>query len=73
MAVKFSKYELCTGCGNCVITCPCDVFRLDKEKKKTKIEYPEECQVCSMCTIYCPLGVLEVTPEKVIQPMTAYM
>lgn len=73
MAVELSKVELCTGCGNCVNTCPCDVFRVDKENKKTTIAYPEECQVCSMCTIYCPMGVLIVTPEKVTKPITAYM
>lgn len=73
MAVELLKPELCTGCGNCVITCPCDVFRLDKVSKKTTIAYPEECQVCSMCTIYCPAGVLIVTPEKNTKPITAYM
>lgn len=73
MPVKFEKYDSCTGCGNCVNTCPCDVFRLNTEEKKAIIAYPEECQICSMCTIYCPTGVLVVTNEKIIQPMTAYM
>lgn len=73
MAVKFLKYESCNGCGSCVLTCPCDVFRLDKENKKSKIEYIQECQVCSMCAVYCPTGALEVTPEKETIAPTAYM
>ena len=73
MPVEFYDRDLCNGCGTCVITCPCDVFRMDKENKKTLIAYQSECQVCGMCTIYCPTGAIVVTPEKDIKAMTAYM
>ena len=48
MAVELKQIENCIGCGSCVLTCPCDVFRLDEKAKKTVIAYPEDCQVCSM-------------------------
>jgi len=73
MAVTIKDIESCIGCGACVKTCPCDVFRLVADTKKTTIAYPEECQVCGMCSIYCPEGVLIVTPDKVVKPITAYM
>jgi NAD-dependent dihydropyrimidine dehydrogenase PreA subunit len=73
MAVEIYKIELCNGCGTCVDTCPCDVFRMDKVKRKTVIVYPEDCQVCSMCTVYCPTGAIIVTPNKNMKPMMAYM
>ena len=72
MAVEIKSIEPCTGCAMCVATCPCDVFRIDKEHRKTCIAYPEECQVCSMCTIYCPQGIIVVTPDKITKPITAY-
>ena len=73
MAMELRQLEKCTGCGNCVISCPCDVFRLDATVRKTTIAYPEDCQVCSMCTIYCPTGVIAVTPDKITKPITAYL
>lgn len=72
MAVELLEIERCVGCGQCVLTCPCDVFRIDPGRKKAVIAYPDECQVCSMCTIYCPTGVVNVSPDKIAKPMTAY-
>lgn len=73
MAVELNHIENCIGCGACVISCPCDVFRLDEQAKKSVIAYPEDCQVCSMCTFYCPTGTIAVTPDKSSKPITAYM
>ena len=73
MAVELKQIENCIGCGSCVLTCPCDVFRLDEKAKKTVIAYPEDCQVCSMCTIYCPTGAIFVTHGKITKPITAYL
>ena len=73
MAITRYDLDLCIGCGGCVNTCPCDVFRMDDEGNKSVIAYPEDCQVCSMCTIYCPTGSIIVTPYKGVEPMTAYM
>lgn len=72
MAVELFNPDLCNGCGTCVTTCPCDVFRLDTPNKKTVVAYPQECQVCSMCIIYCKTGAIRVTPDKYVPPMTAY-
>ncbi|HJX03175.1 MAG TPA: ferredoxin family protein [Dehalococcoidia bacterium] len=72
MAVIRKDIALCTGCGNCVDTCPCDVFRMDEENGTSVIAYPEDCQVCNMCTIYCPTGSIAVTPEKCVKPITSW-
>jgi len=64
--------DKCIGCGACVATCPCDVFRIDKNTKKAEVKYASECQVCSMCTLYCPVSVIVVTPDKLDNPMLAY-
>ena len=71
MSIIIKDIELCIGCGSCVSTCPCDVFRL--EDKKTKIVYPEDCQVCSMCTMYCPAEIIQIIPQKFAKPITAFM
>ena len=72
MAIVRADMDACTGCGKCVDTCPCDVFRLDSSEKKSVIAYPEDCQVCHICTVYCPTGSITVTPEKCMKPQTAW-
>jgi len=56
----------CIGCGNCVRSCPTDVFRLDKETGKAVIAYPADCQICHLCRMYCPVDAITITPEKSI-------
>ena len=72
MAIVRADIEACEGCGTCVDTCPCDVFRLDGEEKKSVIAFPEDCQVCHICALYCPTGSITITPEKCVKPQTAW-
>ena len=64
MAIKKIDAELCSGCGICVLSCPMDVFRLDKKEKKALIAYAEDCMLCGWCTIECPEDAITLTPEK---------
>ena len=64
MAIDRIDHELCTGCGICVKSCPMDVIRMDEEKKKAVIKYPEECMLCEFCVLDCPDEAISVSLEK---------
>ena len=64
MAIERIDDELCSGCGICVLSCPMDVFRLDKEKKTAVIAYGEDCMLCGWCTVECPEDAVTLTPHK---------
>jgi len=49
MTVDNIDIEKCNGCGECVLSCPMDVFRLDTLIRE-RYEY-------SPCSLACPLGV----------------
>lgn len=63
MAIKVLA-DKCQNCGECVLTCPCDVMRLDEEAGISIAKYVEDCQLCNLCVYYCPFDALELTPEK---------
>jgi len=67
-----AKIEGCIGCGICVQTCPADVIRLDQNKKKAEIVYPEDCQICHLCRMYCPVDAITITPEKSIPVIVSW-
>lgn len=64
MAIERVNKELCIGCGNCVATCPVDVFRMDKEARKALVVYPQDCGCCIACYYDCPTGAIVITPEQ---------
>lgn len=49
MSIESVNNDTCIGCGQCVMSCPMDVFRLD-----TLVEDKNESTPCQMA---CPLGV----------------
>jgi len=51
---------LCNGCGLCVNYCPMDVIRMDKERKKAYIKYPEDCMLCGFC-LDCPQQAIHIS------------
>ena len=61
MAIEKIDHELCTGCGQCVLSCPMDVIRMDEEAGKAVITYPEDCMYCGFC-IDCPEEAIEIQP-----------
>ena len=64
MAITRYDLSICIGCGNCVDTCPMDVFRMSDDGTKSIIAYPYNCQVCNLCAAYCPTGSIMVTRDK---------
>jgi len=64
--------ELCTGCGICVDTCPMDVIRMDEEKEKAVIRYPEDCMMCLYCERDCPVGAVYISPVKLVTPLMCW-
>lgn len=51
--------ELCTGCGNCLQSCPTDVFAL-QTNGIAYVRYPQDCHVCFLCQDDCPVGAIKV-------------
>jgi len=57
--------ELCTGCGNCLDSCPFGAIELDNDKAKIL----PNCNLCGACVETCPVEAItlerdEVTIEK---------
>jgi NAD-dependent dihydropyrimidine dehydrogenase PreA subunit len=64
MAIERIDTDLCQGCGTCVDTCWLDVIRMDEEKKKAYIKYPEDCRMCALCELFCPQHAIYVSPTR---------
>ncbi len=72
MPVETISKEECIGCGTCVETCPMDVFRMDKNSKKSAITYQKDCQICHLCRIYCPVDAITITSAKGVKPLVGW-
>jgi NAD-dependent dihydropyrimidine dehydrogenase PreA subunit len=57
--------EKCTGCGDCVDSCPVAVFELQEVEGETK-SVPvnvDDCILCRVCEIQCPEQAIEVIED----------
>ena len=72
MSIESIDAELCNGCGTCVNSCPMDVIRMDEERKKAIIKYPEDCMMCELCVDYCPENAIYVSPVVCRPPILAW-
>ncbi len=50
--------EACTGCGQCVITCPMKVYEFNDVKPMIKSE--QDCIHCSLCKSKCPEKAISI-------------
>lgn len=66
MAIERIDIELCNGCGICEQTCTEDVIRIDIEKEKAVIQYPQDCRSCALCEYECPQDAIYVSPTRAV-------
>jgi len=52
----YIREDLCTKCGECVETCPYEVFR--QEDDVVAVATPEDCIECTACVGACPLEAI---------------
>ncbi|MDR0869467.1 MAG: 4Fe-4S binding protein [Planctomycetaceae bacterium] len=51
--------EKCTGCGECVLSCPLDSLTLDEEDGKAAVD-SDICGECGACIDVCPAGAISL-------------
>ena len=56
MTAKVDR-ELCTGCGECVESCPVEAIEMDGDTAKVD---EDECTDCGACVDVCPVEAIEV-------------
>lgn len=56
--------ELCTGCGNCVDSCPFGAIELENDKAKIL----SNCNLCGACVEVCPVEAISLErDEKIVE------
>jgi len=61
------KIELCIGCGVCASTCPFEAIRVEDNRNRRILFYPEKCGNCNFeCNESCPTKALQGLPSKEI-------
>ena len=56
--------EKCSGCGECMETCPNGVFVLNEESEKVEVAEADNCVVlCDKCAAFCPQDAISF-PDK---------
>lgn len=52
------NHDLCTGCRECVLTCPTGA--LEQQDGKASLRHPSLCTYCTACEDVCPVGAIEL-------------
>ena len=50
--------ENCTGCGNCILICPVNLWKLVKGKSELASDYKERCMECAACESVCDYNAI---------------
>ncbi len=56
--------DKCTGCGNCIIHCPVDLYALNLGQAKYLTNQRERCTSCLDCIKHCPYEAISFVEEK---------
>jgi ferredoxin len=54
--------RLCTGCGDCVLSCPVDC--LEMLDTIPWLPRPEDCISCGLCAAVCPADAIRMAPAE---------
>jgi NAD-dependent dihydropyrimidine dehydrogenase PreA subunit len=52
------KSDCCNSCGECVDTCPIEIFSLEGDT--LTLNHPEECISCEACVDVCPNNCISI-------------
>jgi NAD-dependent dihydropyrimidine dehydrogenase PreA subunit len=52
----------CTGCGDCVATCPVECLAM--AGPTPWLPRPDDCVSCALCVLVCPDAALTLAPES---------
>ena len=56
--------DKCIGCGECLETCPNNVFVMNEQTGKVEVANPDNCVVlCDKCAGFCPQEAISF-PDK---------
>lgn len=56
----FADETKCIGCGRCIVVCPGNIIRRNKDGK-AYLANPQECWSCVSCMKECPVGAISLT------------
>ena len=53
--------QKCTGCGDCIKTCPPEILYINGNKSHVKEYLVPECLGCQSCVVVCPEAAITIT------------
>lgn len=72
MAIRAVIQNRCIGCGQCVKSCPADVFVMDEKTHKAVVRYGGDCQLCMWCVSVCPTEAIDLTNTRSMPLFTSW-
>lgn len=60
--------DVCIGCGECLETCPNNVFVLNEDDNVMEVAHPQNCVVlCDKCAGFCPQDAITFPNKEQIK------
>jgi NAD-dependent dihydropyrimidine dehydrogenase PreA subunit len=62
--------DKCVGCGECLETCPNNVFVMNEQTGKVEVANPDNCVVlCDKCAGFCPQEAISFPDKEVTKKL----